>query len=113
MGIGAVIRPKIEEFLQQDRSYRDVMAELVMRSVQQHLRVAWKRFSAPRGKDVSVLIADTEAWSRNNGFRPGRTASRLSVAIDWLAQLRLTSENGLTKAGEQTLKRALQVLERS
>jgi hypothetical protein len=113
VGIDAVIRPKIEEFLQRDRSYRDVMAELVVRSVQQHLRVAWKRFSAPRGKDVSVLIADTEAWSRNNGFRPGRTASRLSVAIDWLAQLRLTSENGLTKAGEQTLKRALHVLERS
>lgn len=112
VGIGAVIRPKIEEFLQQDRSYRNVMAELVMRSVQQHLRVAWKRFSMPRGKDVSVLIADTESWSRNNGFKSGRTASRLSVAIDWLAQLRLTSEDGLTKTGDQTLKRALHVLER-
>jgi hypothetical protein len=110
IGIAAAVRPKVEEFLQQDRSYRDVMAELVMRTVQQHLRVAWKRFSTPRGKDVSVLIADTEAWSRNNGFRPGRTASRLSVAIDWLDQLRLTSEKGLTKAGEQTLKRSLDAL---
>jgi hypothetical protein len=113
IGIAAVVRPRIEEFLQQDRSYREVMAGLVMRTVQQHLRVAWKRFSTPRGKDVSVLIADTEAWSRNNGFRPGRTASRLSVAIDWLSQLRLTSADGLTKSGKQTLKRSLDVLESS
>lgn len=110
IGIAAVVRPKIEEFLEQDRSYRDVMAELVMRTVQQHLRVAWKRFSTPRGKDVSVLIADTEAWSRNNAFRPGRTASRLLVAIDWLSQLHLTAEDGLTKAGERTLKRSLDAL---
>ena len=113
IGIADVIRPKVAEFLTQDRTYRDVMAELVMRTVQQHLRVAWKRFSTPRGKDVSVLIADTESWSRNNGFRPGRTASRLSVAIDWLAQLRLTSEDGLTKSGERTLERSLDALGRS
>jgi hypothetical protein len=113
IGISAVVRPKIEEFLQQDRSYRDVMAELVMRTVQQHLRVAYKRFSTPRGKDVSVLIADTEAWSRNRRFRPGRTASRLSVAIDWLSQLRLTSADGLTKTGERTLRRSLDMLENS
>lgn len=113
IGIEDVVRPKVKEFLSEDRSYHDVMAELVVRTVQQHLRVAWKRFSAPRGKDVSVLIADTEAWSRNNGFRPGRTASRLSVAIDWLGQLRLTAEDGLTKVGEQVLKRSLKALERS
>ena len=110
IGIRDVIRPKVAEFLEQDRSYRDVMAELVMRTVQQHLRVAWARFSTPRGKDVSVLIADTESWSRNNGFSAGRTASRLSVAIDWLNQLHLTSEDGLTKAGERTLKRCLETL---
>jgi len=112
IGIDAVVRPKVQEFLRGDLGYHAVMAELVTRTVQQHLRVAWKRFSAPRGKDVSVLIADTEAWSRNNGFRPGRTASRLSVALDWLGQLHLTSEDGLTKAGEAVLKRALKALER-
>lgn len=110
IGISDVIRPKVTDFSTQDRTYRNVMAELVMRTVQQHLRVAWKRFSTPRGKDVSVLIADIEAWSRNNGFRPGRTASRLSVAIDWLGQLSLTSENGLTKLGERTLQRSLDSL---
>lgn len=110
IGIDAVIRPKIAEFLGEDRSYRDVMAELVMRTVQQHLRVAWSRFSAPRGKDVSVLIADTEAWSRNNAFRPGRTGSRLPMSIDWLEQLKLTSEDGLTKSGKRILDRSLETL---
>jgi hypothetical protein len=113
IGIADVVRPKVEEFLQHDRSYRDVMAELVLRTVQQHLRVAWKRFSLPRGKDVSVLIADTEAWSRNNGFNAGRTGSRLPVAIDWLGQLLLTSEEGLTKTGERVLKRSLDTLKSS
>ncbi|KMJ95066.1 MULTISPECIES: hypothetical protein [Bradyrhizobium] len=112
IGINAVIRPKIDEFLEDDRSYRDVMAELVMRTVQQHLRVAWKRFSVPRGKDVSVLIADTEAWSRNNGFNPGRTGSRLPMAIDWLKQLDLTDKRGLTKSGARMLKRSLDTLGR-
>jgi hypothetical protein len=113
IGIDAVIRPKIAEFLAGDRSYRDVMAELVLRTVQQHLRVAWSRFSAPRGKDVSVLIADTEAWSRNNAFRPGRTGSRLPMSIDWLEQLKLTSEDGLTKSGKRVLDRSLGTLEKS
>lgn len=112
IGIDAVVRPKIEEFLEDDRSYRDIMAELVMRTVQQHLRVAWKRFSAPRGKDVSVLIADTEAWSRKRGFKPGRTGSRLPMAIDWLKQLDLTSKNGLTKSGGRVLERSLETLGR-
>ena len=110
IGIADVVRPKVKEYLLQDRSYRDVMAELVLRTVQQHLRVAWSRFSAARGKDVSVLIADTEAWSRNNRFSAGRTASRLDVATDWLSQLRLTSEGGLTDTGEKKLTRSLGAL---
>jgi hypothetical protein len=89
---------------------RVVMLELTTRSVQQHLRVAWTRFSAPQGKDVSVLVADIETWSRNNPFRAGRTDSRLWVALDWLYQLRLTDETGLTAKGAQTLKRSLNVL---
>lgn len=111
IGIDAVIRPKVAAFLDEDRSYRDVMAELVLRTVQQHLRVAWSRFSAPRGKDVSVLIADTETWARNNAFRPGRTGSRLPMAIDWLDQLKLTSKDGLTKSGKRILDRSLETLE--
>jgi hypothetical protein len=110
IGIEAVIGPKIEEFLQDDKSLMEVMIELTERSVQQHLRIAWKRFSVPGGKDVSVLVADTEMWSRNNTFQAGRTNSRTWYALEWLYQLRLTDENGLTPKGDQTLKRSLHIL---
>lgn len=113
IGIDAVIKPKVAEFLYEDRSYRDVMAELILRTVQQHLRVAWNRFSVPQGKDVSVLIADTDSWARNNAFRPGRTGSRLPMAIDWLDQLKLTSKDGLTKSGKRILERSLKALEKA
>jgi hypothetical protein len=110
IGIASVAMPKVDEFICLDRSLSEVMVELTTRTVQQHLRVAWSRFSAPQGKDVSVLVADMETWSRNNPFRAGRTDSRLWVALDWLYQLRLTDETGLTAKGAQTLKRSLNAL---
>lgn len=110
IGIAAVIMPKLEEFIRDDRTFLSVIIELADRSVQQHLRVAWKRFSTPGGKDVSVLVADMETWSRNNRFQAGRTNSRLWVALEWLFQLRLTNETGLSPKGEQTLQRSLKAL---
>jgi len=113
IGLANVVLPKIDEFLRDNRSLLEVMAELVTRTVQQHLRVAWTRMSAPRGKDVSVLIADVEAWSRNNTFRSGRTDSRLGVAIGWLEQLSLVNENGITKEGQRVLDQSIRSLERT
>jgi hypothetical protein len=110
IGIARVVSPKVEEFVRLDRSLSQVMLELTTRSVQQHLRVAWTRFSVPQGKDVSVLVSDMESWSRNNQFRAGRTDSRLWVAINWLNQLGLTNESGLTAKGVQTLERSITVL---
>jgi hypothetical protein len=111
IGLADVILPKIDEFIREDRSVQDVMAELITRTVQQHLRVAWTRFSPPQGRDVSVIVADMDTWSRNNRFTAGRTDSRLSVAISWLWQLGLTSDEGLTAAGERVLDRSLQALD--
>jgi hypothetical protein len=92
IGLRAVILPKLDEFLQERRSYLDVMAELITRTVQQHLRVAWQRF-ATQGQDVSVLAADLDTWARikdskgaNKAFNAGRTETRLGIAIDWLAR---------------------------
>jgi len=110
IGLEHVILPKIEEFAREGRTLREVMAELVTRTVQQHLRVAWTRFAPPQGKDVSVLIADNDIWARNNGFKPGRTDSRLWVAISWLNQLRLIDEDGLTATGSRILDLALTIL---
>jgi hypothetical protein len=112
IGLEHVILPKIEEFVREGRSLREVMAELITRTVQQHLRVAWTRFAPPQGKDVSVLIADNDTWARNNAVKPGRTDSRLWVAISWLGQLRLIGKDGLTTTGTRVLERSLATLNR-
>lgn len=112
IGVEDIILPKVEEFVREDRTVAQVMAELVTRTVQQHLRVAWTRFAPPQGKDVSVLVADNDTWARNNGFNPGRTDSRLWVAISWLRQLRLIDEDGLTTTGTRILERSIATLSR-
>jgi hypothetical protein len=112
IGLEDVILPKLDEFSRERRPVRDVMAELITRTVQQHLRVAWTRFSPPQGKDVSVLVADHDTWARNNGFRAGRTDSRLWVAISWVRQLGLIDDDGLTARGERILDRSLTTLNR-
>jgi hypothetical protein len=113
IGLEDVILPKLNEFARADRSVREVMAELITRTVQQHLRVAWTRFMPANGKDVSVIMADGDSWARNGTFTAGRTDSRLRVAIDWLRQLRLTQERGLTETGERILARSLSVIDRA
>jgi hypothetical protein len=85
------------------------VSELIVRTVQQHLRVTWQRF-ATQGQDVSVLVADLETWARNNVFRAGQTESRLGIAIGWLYQLGLIGEEGITADGKRILDRALGTL---
>jgi hypothetical protein len=112
IGLQDVIQPKLQEYRNRNPPFLEVMAELIIRTVQQHLRVAWSRFATPTGKDVSILITDLESWTRNNGFAAGRTESRLSVAINWLQQLALVDENGTTPSGKRVLDNALATLER-
>jgi hypothetical protein len=112
IGLQGVILPKLDEYRQLKPSYMEVMADLIIRTVQQHLRVAWSRFAAPNGKDVSVLVADPETWARHNGFAAGRTDSRLWVAIRWLGGLALIDEGGITPSGQRVLDRALETLGR-
>jgi hypothetical protein len=109
IGIRDVVMPKVQEFSAKGASYMEVMAEMIDRTVQQHLRVAWQRLSA-QGQDVSVLVADMEGWSRNNQFNAGQSESRLGVAIGWLRQLDLIEETGITKGGQAILDRALVTL---
>jgi hypothetical protein len=109
IGLRAVVIPKLDEFIRTKRTYLAVMAELVTRTVQQHLRVAWQRFAA-QGQDVSVLAADHETWARIKDFGAGRTETRLGVAIDWLRQLGLIGEEGVTREGQRVLDRALATL---
>jgi hypothetical protein len=110
IGLLTVILPKLDEFIRGESTYLQVMSELIVRTVQQHLRVTWQRL-ATQGQDVSVLVADLETWARNNVFRAGQTESRLGVAIGWLQQLDLIDEDGITVDGERVLDRALATLE--
>src|SRR5208282_4355295 len=56
IGLGDVVIPKVEQFTREDHTVHQVMSELITRTVQQHLRIAWSRFMSPHGKDVSVLV---------------------------------------------------------
>jgi DNA-binding transcriptional ArsR family regulator len=112
VGLRQVIDPAVRAFHSADRAYRDVMFELARRTVDQHLRVAWARWSQDPKRDVALLLADGGLWSsRRRKFRAGRTNSRLGVSLSWLRQLRLIDERGLTPTGSAALGRALAVLE--
>ena len=63
IGLRQVIAPSVRTFLDENRSYRDVMAELARRTVDQHLRISWARLSQDPKRDVARLLADGESWS--------------------------------------------------
>lgn len=112
IGVREVIAPTVSAFLAEDYRYSDVMAALARRSVDQHLRVAWARWSQDPKRDVTRLLADGGRWSlRKRRFKAGRTDSRLNVSLAWLRQLRLIDAGGLTAGGSAALGRALSSLE--
>ncbi len=111
MGLRDVILPELERFHRENRSLREVAAELAYRTVQQHMQITWSRLQVDLRRDVALLTAEGNKWfSRGKGFGGGRTASRLQQASGWLAQLRLIDGGGITADGEMVLERALSVL---
>lgn len=106
IGVCAVIIPDTRKFVQEDWSMTDVMKELALRTVEQHLRVSWSRMASDPQHDVAMLIADGDEWiSRNEKhvreYTGGRTDSRIDQAIGWLEQLNLIDSHGRTARGEQ------------
>lgn len=104
IGVCAVIIPEIQRFIREDWPVIQVMEELAIRTVEQHLRVSWSRMAADSRHDVALLIADGDAWQSRNEkhaqeYNAGRTNSRISQAISWLEQLKLIDANGLTRRG--------------
>lgn len=111
MGLRDVILPELERFHRENRSLREVGAELAYRTVQQHLQITWSRLQVDLRRDVALLTAEGNKWfSRGKGFGGGRTASRLQQALGWLTQLRLIDGSGITADGELVLEHALSVL---
>jgi hypothetical protein len=115
IGVHAVVIPEVKRFIKDGWHVRDVMGELAMRTVDQHLRVSWSRMAVDTRHDVALLIVDGTDWrSRTEkhvqDFRPGRTNSRLGQAINWLHQLQLVQESGLTQFGANLYQRLCDTL---
>jgi hypothetical protein len=110
-GLRQVIHPSVQKFLKEDQSLVQVISELTRRTVDQHLRIVWSRLAQDPLRDVAVLNADGELWGYRTDFSAGRTASRLRQALNWLQQLKLINNSGLTADGETVLKRALSALQ--
>jgi hypothetical protein len=110
IGVNTVIRPTIQALIQRDVSLPQAMAELALRSAEQHLRIAWARLAQDTRRDVAVLLEDEGRWRYQGRLDAGRTRSRLSIAVSWLWQLGLLDETGLSSAGVDLLDRAMTTL---
>lgn len=111
LGLRDVILPDLERFEREDRSVRDVAAELAHRTVNQHLQIAWSRLQADPRRDVGLLTTEGSQWiTRGKGFHGGRTGSRLIQTLGWLEQLRLIDARGITADGKDVLGTGLRVL---
>jgi hypothetical protein len=110
IGVRDVIMPVVSSWANDGTPLRDVIATLIARSVDQHLRIAWSRLAREPWKDVSVLASDGDEWLYCQDINNGRATSRLYQAINWLEQLGLIDENGLTRDGEVVLDSRLAAL---
>ena len=111
IGLFEVIRPAVQRYLEEDWSLQEVIADLTYRTAEQHLDIAWSRMATDSARDVAVFLSDADSWhARSRDFSPGRTASRISQATNWLRQLGLL-DDGLTPAGKVVLKRCLETMQ--
>lgn len=111
LGMHEIVLPELERFHRENRPWREVAAELALRTVQQHLQITWSRLQADLTRDVALLTAEGNQWfTRGKGFVAGRTGSRIHQALGWLSQLKLIDANGLTTDGSIVLTRALEVV---
>lgn len=113
VGLREVVFPQLETWAAKNPLLIEVIAWLVQRTVDQHLRIAWSRMFADMNKDVAILLCDGDLWThRGRNYGGGRMASRISDGIGWLEQLLLLGPSGLTREGEEVLKHGYDVLTR-
>jgi hypothetical protein len=114
MGLSAVILPQLARWRAADAALPVIMAELIYRVVEQHLRIAWARLAA-QSNDVAMLAREGTLWVHRRDYEGGRSASRIPAAIGWLEQLRLIEAAGsghaLTPEGVSMRAQVLAALE--
>lgn len=111
IGLKEVIFPTIKKWKKNNPLFTQVIAELIDRTVDQHVRIAWSRTAIDVNKDVSVMNVDANQWQYSKDFEGGRTAPRLKEAMGWLKQLQLIDDRGITSDGKDILNRGYKSLE--
>ncbi|RMZ49831.1 hypothetical protein EB821_01055 [Candidatus Marinimicrobia bacterium PRS2] len=112
MGIKEVIIPTIQKWKKDNPLFSQVIAELIGRTVDQHVRIAWSRIATDINRDVSVMNVDGYKWQYSKNYYGGRTASRLEQALGWLNQLKLIDAQGITSDGKEILNRGYKSLKK-
>jgi len=112
LGVGAVVLPEVRRWRTESLSIRAIVAWLIHRSVDQHLRIAWSRLAREPYKDVALIRSDGDDWIYQKDFSPGRATSRLYQALNWLRQLCLVDDGGMTTEGASVLEAGLATLRR-
>ena len=116
IGVHEVISPTVKKFTDENWRLNRVMAELALRTIEQHLRVSWSRMAVDVGHDVALMTTEGDRWQPRPGekhvtnYRAGRSASRISQVINWLQQLNLIDKTGLTSRGKTAYQRALSTM---
>lgn len=113
LGINEVILPAIQEWRKTNPLLPELIAKLLRKSIEQHIRIAWSRLAADPSRNVSMLFREDNLLHFHQNFKPGRSASRIEQAIGWLKQLKLIDQNGLTGDGELVLSTAYRALSKT
>lgn len=110
LGLEQVILPTLGRWRQSDLSVADALADYAHSVLDQHLRIAWSRMANDPRRDIAVVRRDGQRLLRGASFEPGRAVTRLTQAVGWLEQLRLTENGSITDEGRQVLARVVEAL---
>ena len=111
IGVHDVVTPAVNKFIEERWRLDQVMSELALRTIDQHLRVSWSRMAVDISHDVALLTTEADRWQSRpdikhvQDYRAGRSASRLYQVVSWLQQLSLVDKSGLTVLGKTIYQR--------
>jgi len=107
LGLREVIAPHVDRWVRDDVPVVAAIAELVQRTVDQHLRIVWSRRNNDPHRDAGKLAVDGSSWRFRGSFGGGRSLNPLPQAVGWLRSLGLVSADGLTDEGEAVYQRII------
>ena len=109
-GLDRVVFPTLARWRQNDLSVAEALADYARSVLDQHLRIAWGRMANDPRRDIAVVRRDGQRLLRGASFEPGRAVTRLTQAVGWLEQLRLTDNGHTTEEGRRVLARPVEAL---